>query len=707
MKTGERLKASEDLEKAVQFLKGVGPYKAKLLKRLGIETVEDLLYFIPWRYEDRSLIKNISDLSFDPAAGFQTIVGTVGAVSLSTTPVKGMKIVEVLVSDATGHIVSKWFNQPYLKQLFKNGQKVILSGPVKADRYLRHYLDNPHYEMAEEEGERTHTGRIVPIYHETRGLSSRQIRALIRDLLESREWDEFLPEDRLSGYRLPHLKEALMSVHFPEEGSDLRTLQDRATRSHKRLSYEEFLLMELGLALRKRQVSRTTKAVRYQADTLIRKFLTLFPYPLTSAQQRVFQEIRRDMLGPHPMHRLIQGDVGCGKTVIALLAMLLAVDGGYQSVLMAPTEILAEQHYLNLKPFLEHLNVACDLLTGGVKPAERKRLFQSLGEGKPGVIVGTHALAEEGVTFGRLALAVIDEQHKFGVLQRAALKEKGRDIDLLVMTATPIPRTLAMSLYGDLDVSVVDELPPGRLPVVTRHYRESQHEEAYRFLAKEIRSGRQGYIVYPLVEESEKVDLKAAKAMAQHLAEKVFPEFCVGLLHGKMKRDEKEKVMSAFKSGRIQILAATTVIEVGVDVPNASVMIVEHAERFGLAQLHQLRGRVGRGGHASYCLLVSGGGLSPEAWKRIQAMVQRTDGFKIAEEDLRIRGPGEFFGTRQSGIPELRVADLVRDGRILETARKDAFQLVEEDPYLAQPEHLLLRRAMERRWKGRLSLGTV
>ncbi|MBI4714612.1 MAG: ATP-dependent DNA helicase RecG, partial [Nitrospirae bacterium] len=603
--------------------------------------------------------------------------------------------------------------QPYLKTVLKKGETVILSGPVKEDRYSRYrYLENPHFERVDPEGDRIHTGRIVPVYHETRGLTSRQIRTLTHDLLASLEIEEFLPPDLLERYRLPPITEALQTIHFPPEGSDFAKLNGKATRAHKRLAFEEFFLLELGLALRKGILARMTKRIRYAfpeggGEGLVDRFIASFPHRLTGAQRRVFEEIRVDMAGPHPMNRLIQGDVGCGKTVIALMAMLKAVEGGYQAALMAPTEILAEQHYLNLKDYLKDLGVPVHLLTGRTKGADRKKVFEEIARGAPGIAVGTHALSEEGVAFGRLGLAITDEQHKFGVLQRAALKGKGGEIDILVMTATPIPRTLAMSLYGDLDLSVVDELPPGREPVTTRHLRESERMEAYRLLEREVRKGGQGYVVFPLVEESEKVDLKAAVEMAGELSEKIFPEFRVGLLHGKMKGEEKESVMADFKANRIRILAATTVVEVGVDVPNATVMIVEHAERFGLAQLHQLRGRVGRGDGASCCLLLTGQGMSDDARRRIQAMVRTSDGFRIAEEDMEIRGPGELFGTRQSGIPELRAADLIRDVRILETARKDAFALAAADPDLSRPEHQLLRRSLERRWKEKLVLGTV
>ncbi|MBI5097106.1 MAG: ATP-dependent DNA helicase RecG, partial [Nitrospirae bacterium] len=439
---------------------------------------------------------------------------------------------------------------------------------------------------------------------------------------------------------------------------------------------------------------------------MIRRLHDLLPFSLTSSQQRVIDEIMGDMAGTHPMNRLLQGDVGCGKTIVALTAMLIAVENGCQAALMAPTEILAEQHYRNIQVYLDPLGVPSRILTSGIKSREREAILKDIAEGGVQVVIGTHALLEEGVVFKRLGLAVVDEQHKFGVLQRATLKRKGYNPDVLIMTATPIPRTLAMSVYGDLDLSIIDELPPGRIPVITKWLYGDRRKEAYSIMKEGLREGKQVYVVYPLVEESEKVDLKGATEMAERL-QKAFPDNTVGLLHGRLNSVKKEEIMGRFKRNEIRILVSTTVVEVGVDVPNATVMIIEHAERFGLSQLHQLRGRVGRGGGKSYCLLLTNGKVTEEGRRRLSIMARTNNGFEIAEEDMAIRGPGEFFGTRQSGIPELRVANLLRDVKILEAARKEAFEIIAKDPALERPEHRLLRHAMEQKWRDKLELATV
>lgn len=725
----------DPVDTPVQYLKGVGPKRAGLFQQLGIHTVEDLLYYFPWRYEDRSRIERISDLPLLTAPSddrMHTLQAKVSVTRVVITPKKGLRIFEAIVDDGTGLFLIKWFNQPFLKDLIHTGDEMILCGPIKRDPYAARlqprfvtYMENPHYEVMADNQEALHTGRVVPIYHETRGLSSKQIRTLIWDLIRSVELSEYLPDWILQSYHLPPLREALASVHFPGPDSDLATLQEMKTRAHKRFAYEDFFLLALGLAIRKRNTHQVTKKIRWRErpdntvtasadphgarDTLlVEPFLSQLPFSLTRAQTRVFDEIQHDMDSPHPMNRLLQGDVGCGKTIIALMAMLRVLENGYQAALMVPTEILAEQHYLNVKGYVTALGVPCWLLTGRMKSSERQVVAASLEGGQVGIVIGTQALLTETVSFRQLGLVVIDEQHKFGVLQRAALKAKGEaPIDTLVMTATPIPRTLSMTLYGDLDISVIDELPPGRLPVSCRHFRESDRWEAYRWLQEELKKGRQGYVVFPLVEESEKLDLKAATEMSVLLAKQIYPEYSVGLLHGRMKREEKASTMAAFKKNEIQVLVATTVIEVGVDVPNATAMIVEHAERFGLAQLHQLRGRVGRGGSAAVCFLVTGRWMTPEAWKRMEAMVKTSDGFKIAEDDLEIRGPGEFLGTRQSGLPGFRVANLLRDVKILEVARRDALRTIEEDPTLSRLEHRRLRQMLETRWQHGLELGTV
>lgn len=702
-----------DLQKDIQYIKGVGPARAKLFRRLGIYTVEDLLYLIPFRYEDRGNIKPIREISqstgvVQNTSAYQTIQGKIISTRVITTPRQRKKIFEATIGDGSGYITAKWFNQAYLKDVLKNGKIVVLSGHAKGDYYSHlPYMDGPEFEIIEEgDSELIHTGRIVPIYHITNGLTQRITRSIIKSALDTYNLPEIIPEDILNKYNLPSRNEAINIIHFPPEDTDIQGLNTGNTRAHKRFSFEEFILLELGLAMKKSAVTKESGIVFNVNGPIVNRFYSLLPYQLTSAQQRVVDEISGDMASDHPMNRLLQGDVGCGKTVVALTAMLIAVENGYQAALMAPTEVLAEQHYRNIKAYLDQLGITSCILTSGTKTGEKRTILNDIIEGKMDITVGTHALLEEGVQFSRLGFAVIDEQHKFGVLQRATLKNKGYNPDVLIMTATPIPRTLAMSVYGDLDLSIIDELPPGRMPVKTEWLYGERRKDAYYIIQEELRKGRQVYVIYPLVEESEKVDLKGATEMAEKLRE-AFSAYSVGLLHGRMKSLEKEDIMNRFQGGDIQVLVSTTVVEVGVDVPNATVMVIEHAERFGLSQLHQLRGRVGRGGNRSYCLLLTEGRVTDEGRCRLSIMERTNNGFEIAEEDLSIRGPGEFFGTRQAGIPELKVANILRDARIVEAARKEAFKIVAEDPSIERPEHRSLRNAMERKWRGRLELATI
>lgn len=699
----------QDPKKDIQYLKGVGPARAKLLGRLGIKTVEDLLYYTPFRYEDRGNIKPIGELiRHGTDESYQTVQGKVMTSGIVITPRQRKKIFEATIGDGSGYITAKWFNQPYLQDVLKKEKRVVVSGHVRRDPYnYGLYMDGPEFEMMDdEEGELIHTGRIVPIYHVTNGLTQKVMRNIIKGLLDLYPLPEILPQGLLDKYHLPGLHDAVNHVHFPPEGSEMDLLNRGGTRSHKRLSFEEFLLLELGLVIKKSTVTQES-GIAFKVDgPMIRRLHDLLPFRLTSSQQRVIDEIMGDMAGPHPMNRLLQGDVGCGKTIVALTAILIAVENRCQAALMAPTEILAEQHYRNIQVYLDPLGVSSRILTSGVKSRERGAILKDIAEGGVQVVIGTHALLEGGVVFKRLGLAVVDEQHKFGVLQRATLKRKGYNPDVLIMTATPIPRTLAMSVYGDLDLSVIDELPPGRIPVITKWLYGDRRKEAYYIMKEGLREGRQVYVVYPLVEESEKVDLKGATEMAERL-QRAFPDNTVGLLHGRLNSVKKEEIMGRFKRNEIRILVSTTVVEVGVDVPNATVMIIEHAERFGLSQLHQLRGRVGRGGGKSYCLLLTNGKVTEEGRRRLSLMARTNNGFEIAEEDMAIRGPGEFFGTRQSGIPELRVANLLRDVKILEAARKEAFEIIANDPAMERPEHRLLRYAMERKWRDKLELATV
>ncbi len=698
--------ATHPLATPLQFLKGVGPGRAKLLANLGLHTVEDALYYLPARHEDRSELTPLLRLKPNDVT---TVTGTIRAVS---PPPRGRPRVPLsaLLSDGTGFLTCVWFGQAYLERVLQRGQRLIVHG--KAQRYRSGPLQMQvkDYEIVEEEAgeaagdpadETLHTGRLVPVYGLTRGLTARPMRRLMKRLVDGYVdgLEDPLPAGLLARHRLGPLSLALRAGHFPKTEADYAA-------ARRRLVYDEFLLLQLGLAIRRHRQRRQPGLRMNPPGSLARRLLASLPFALTPAQERVWREIRTDMAEPYPMNRLLQGDVGSGKTVVAALAILTAVESGFQAALMAPTEILAEQHLMTLVQLLEPLAVEVALLTNAVKGKARERVLAGVAAGEIACVVGTHALVQEAVRFRRLGVAVVDEQHRFGVHQRATLKRKGESPDVLVMTATPIPRTLALTLYGDLEVSVIDQLPPGRKPVVTKARPGSTRGKIYRFLREQVSAGRQVYVVCPLVEESETLDLQAATEMAERLQREVFADLRVGLLHGRMSFTEKDRVMRGFKTGAIHILVSTTVIEVGIDVPNASVMLVEHAERFGLSQLHQLRGRVGRGPWKSYCILLSGAS-SPEAKLRLDAMAATNDGFKIAEVDLSLRGPGDFFGTRQSGLPEFRVADLVRDAAALEAARRDAATLIREDPHLLAPEHRALRAALLQRWRGKLDLAGV
>jgi ATP-dependent DNA helicase RecG len=697
------------LDSPIQFCKGIGPKRAELLQKLGVTTMDDALSYLPWRYEDRGNLKKIGRLSY---GSFETVSGEVVSAEVVQTKRQRVKVFELVVTDRSGMLVGSWYNQPFMKKMFRPGQRVILSGVVKSNPYRSGLpqMDNPEFELMgeDETDDLIHAGRTVPIYRATAGLSVRAIRTMMKTILDSCAGSvrETLPDFLIKKYSLMPASEALSEAHFPTKEKDLAVLNRGTSAAHRRLSFEELFSLELGLALRKRGVVVEKKGITFKSltnlETALRKDL---PYKLTAAQERVIGEIKNDMTGDRPMNRLVQGDVGCGKTVVALIASLMAVENGYQACIMAPTEILAEQHFKNITSLGKPLGITVRSLTGRMKKKEKEALLGEIGSGAAQIVVGTHALIEQNVKFKQLGLAIIDEQHRFGVMQRSTLTSKGYEPDVLVMTATPIPRTLALTVYGDLDVSVIDEMPPGRSPVITRLYFESRRREAYQFIESELKKGRQVYVVYPLVEETEKSDLKAATEMAAHLQADVFQKWKVGLLHGRMKSDEKERVMTSFKAGEIQLLVSTTVIEVGVDVPNAAVMVIEHPERFGLAQLHQLRGRVGRGEQQSFCILMGPRMFAEEARERLNAFSRTNDGFMIAEEDLRLRGPGEFFGTRQSGLPDLRAANIIRDADLLEKARTEAFDLVRQDPTLAP--YPQLRELLKRKWQGRLGLISV
>ncbi|MDR7581317.1 MAG: ATP-dependent DNA helicase RecG [Armatimonadota bacterium] len=681
-------RVADPLQQPVQYVRGVGPRLAQAFARLGIRTVEDLLYHVPRRYEDRSHFATLYGAAHDSFATFRVKVVRLREPQLRSPK----KLTEVYVTDGTAVAVAKFWGRRHLDKVLSPGTEIVLWGRVRRERGQIE-VESPEFERASEEDGTLHTGRVVPVHPATEQLSPRLVRRAVHAALEAfaQRVPELLPEDVRTRYGLLPVREALWRVHFPdtvEEG-------DRARRT---LAFAEFLELELALLLRRRAVAAATKPHRYREDGgLLEAFLDTLPFQLTGAQRRAIEQIRRELYSPHPMNRLLQGDVGSGKTVVAAAAVVVCAGGGHQAAVMAPTEILAEQHYLTFRRFLEPVGVRVVLLTGGMRRSEREAVLAEVARGEADLVVGTHALLQEDVVFDRLALVVVDEQHKFGVAQRAALRAKGHEPDVLVMTATPIPRTLALTLYGDLDVSVLDELPPGRHPVRTYHRFPDRRDRVYEFVRQQVQAGRQAYVVCPLVEESERVDASAAVELYERMRTQVFPDLRVGLLHGRMPVAEKDAVMEAFRRGEIQVLVATPVIEVGVDVPNATVMVVEDADRFGLAQLHQLRGRVGRSSHRSYCILISAL-PTDEARRRIDALVDTNDGFRIAQVDLELRGPGEFFGTRQHGLPEFRVADPIGDVALLERAREAAERILEEDPQLERPEHRVLRERLLRRY---------
>src|SRR6516165_938417 len=666
----------------VVYLKGVGPARAEILASHAIHTVEDLLYYTPFRYEDRTRLTPIRDLVPGQTA---TILARVLTGGLMRTR-SGVYLYDLSAADASspqarGLIRCKWFNAVYLEKnkVFRPGQRVFFYGKAEVDRYGTGNLQiiQPQFEIlpeSEPEGDSLEVGRVVPIYESMGRLSPRILRRLMRaalDLLDG-QIPDWLPPSVRAWNKLLDRATALRRTHFPNAQESLGGLARFRTPAQTRLIFEEFFNVLTGLALKRRR-SKEASGIEFHITAGLReKIKRILPFHPTRAQKRVLKEIADDMCSPRPMSRLLQGDVGSGKTIVAIQAALLAIENGYQLAFMAPTEILATQHYLYLRQLLHPLPCQVDLLVSARKPTEKSEIKQKMSERTLDLVVGTHALIEKDVEFARLGLVVVDEQHRFGVMQRYRLIRKGRPTDFLAMTATPIPRTLALTLYGDLDVSVIEELPPHRTPIQTRLLGETDRPKVFEFLRDTVRQGGQAYVVYPLIEESEQLDLRPAVRMHEHLSRNVFPEFRVALLHGRLPSQEKEEVMQAFKRGEVQILVATTVIEVGLDVANATVMLIEHAERFGLAQLHQLRGRVGRGAHQSLCILRTPSRLNEVAQQRIQAMVSTTDGFRLAEVDLQLRGPGELAGTRQSGMPEFRIANLMLDVELLSLAKAEA-----------------------------------
>jgi ATP-dependent DNA helicase RecG len=672
-----------DLTTPLQYVRGVGPRRAADLARVGLTTVEDLLLRFPLRYENRADLVPIRSLKPGMVA---TIAGDVLSSGLRSTRRPGFRIFEVIVRDGTGPVRAAFPNQAFLRDVFHPQQQVVLYGTVEYRGGSGLQLTNPEFEIIRGDGEdddaTVHTGRIVPIYEKAGSMTARLQRSLVHRVLADLPAvvPDPVPDVVRARRRLPDRRQALIEAQFPPAGTDVAVLNQFRSTAQLRLIFEEFFLFQAGLILRKRQRADERKPRPVVVDDRIRESARqVLPFRLTEGQKTALREIVTDMQRPEAMNRLLQGDVGAGKTIVALLAALVAMENGLQVAFMAPTEILADQHYLTIRRLLDASRFRVALLTGSVPAARRRAIRAELQSGATHFVIGTHALVEEDVRFHELGLVIIDEQHRFGVLQRATLRRKGMNPDVLVMTATPIPRTLALTAYGDLDVSTIRELPPGRQPIHTVALSESRRDEVYRMSRRELEAGRQVYVIFPLVDDSEKVDLRAATAMADHLQQEVYPEYRVALLHGRLKSDEKDRVMAAFARGDVHVLVSTTVVEVGVDVPNATMMIVEHADRFGLSQLHQLRGRIGRGTHASTCALLYQHPLSEAGRARLDALVETTDGFVIAERDLALRGPGDFFGTRQSGLPTLRVGDLVRDHALLEDARREALAWLDAD----------------------------
>jgi ATP-dependent DNA helicase RecG len=662
----------------LMYVKGVGPARAAMLEAKGLTTVEDLLAYPPFRYEDRSNMKSVGQLAPGEMA---TVTAEVKTARLAGFRRRNLGLFEATFTDASGALLAgKWFHGAYLEKVIQPGQRIALYGKVEYDSYSGELsMLHPEFEILpedEEEDASLHTGRIVPIYEAAGKITTRVFRTLVNRVLSAlKPLPDPLPEGFRSQLKLPDLWSAIQRLHFPPAGEDLRLLNEFRSQAQFRLIFEEFFWLECGLAL-KHNTARMQPGIAFQLTARVREQVKrMLPFKPTGAQKRVLGEIARDMESPAPMNRLLQGDVGSGKTLVAAESAIIAIENGHQVALLAPTEILATQHYFYFRDLFRKLGYTVALLTGSNTQKEKAQFKRALQEGLVQFAVGTHALIEGNVEFRKLGLAIVDEQHRFGVMQRLKLIEKGAHPDVLVLTATPIPRTLALTLYGDLDVSVIDELPPGRKRIATRHATEDQIEQVWSFVKRQVEEGRQAYVVYPVIEESEAQAVKAAVKMYQHLAVEVFPQFRIGLMHGRLTPAEKESAMERFKAGETQVLVSTTVIEVGIDVPNATVMVIEEAERFGLSQLHQLRGRVGRGAAQSYCVLVTGK-LNDIGRERIRTLVDSGDGFHIAEMDLKLRGPGEFFGTRQSGLPTLRIANILRDSEILEIARREAATLL-------------------------------
>lgn len=672
----------------IQYIKGVGPKRAAQLRKLNINTVEDLLYYVPRDYDDRTEFKYISQCLKGEKVSLRV---QICGYPTKSRPRRNLSIIRVPVRDKTGMATLVWFNQDYMLNQISFGDIVTVNG--KIDFYGNQMqIMNPVLEKEANEK----IGKIIPIYSLTGNITNNEMIKIMKNAISSHlpSIKEKLPEDLRRELDLMPIGEAILNIHFPKS-------RDYYIKARRRLVFEELLTLQLGLFIIKSRTKELYKGIKFPKDNEVYEFINNLPFRLTNAQMRVFKEIEEDMEKDEQMNRLVQGDVGSGKTIVAVLAMFKAWKAGYQSVMMAPTEILATQHYESISNFLKDYDINVKLLIGSLSNKEKEETLKELKEGNIDILVGTHAVIQDKVEFKKLGLAITDEQHRFGVKQRAVLSQKGNNPDILVMTATPIPRTLGLILYGDLDISIIDELPPGRKEIETYAVSTNMIDRVNEFIRKQLLEGRQAYVVTPLIEDNEKLDLQSAEELYLNLKEEVFKEFKVGLLHGKMKASEKEEIMESFVKKELDILVSTTVIEVGVNVPNANIMVIHNAERFGLAQLHQLRGRVGRGEYQSYCILINGSN-SKIARERMRILQKSTDGFYISEKDLELRGPGEFFGTRQHGLPELRIANLFSDMDILKIAQKKARDILEEDKLLLMEKHFYLRQCIVDLFKDRI-----
>ena len=679
-----------DLNKDVKYIKGVGPARVELLNKLGIFTLKDLITYYPRTYEDRNKPKYICECE----EGEEVLIEAIVCSSITNVRLKGKTMQRLIVRDETGSAIITWFNQTYLKSKFKVGDKYKFFGKVskKGGKVM---FNSPVFDVEEKT---QNTGRIIPIYPLTYNLSQNNLRKMIEAAMEEvyGKLQETLPQYLLKEYNLENINDATKNIHFPDEFKDFKIARNR-------LVFEELLSVQLALLELKNSYMNEEQGIKFSKQVKISEVINTLPFKLTKAQLRVLEEIDNNMESEKSMNRLLQGDVGSGKTVIAMCAAYKAVKSGYQAAIMAPTAILATQHLENFKGILEKLDIKCELLISGITKKKKENILESLKNGDIDILIGTHAIIEENVVFKNLGLVVTDEQHRFGVKQRTKIAEKGKNPDVLVMTATPIPRTLALILYGDLDISIIDELPPNRKKVETFAVGKNMTDRVNNFIRKQIQEGRQAYIVCPLVEENEEMDLKSVEKLFETYSKEIFPEYRVEYIHGKMRPKDKDSIMERFKNKEIDILISTTVIEVGVDVPNSNIMVIENAERFGLAQLHQLRGRVGRGEYQSYCILKFEG-KSENVRKRMKVMCETNDGFVISEKDLELRGAGDFFGTMQHGLPEFKIANLFEDIETLRMVQSVAMKILSEDPKLEKDENKLLKELIKEKFIKRIEI---